>query len=638
MGYHKVIGIDLGTTYSAVSIFDGKNTVIIESALGTKTVPSVIGLNPEGQVIVGAPAQNNLASDPGNTVIEVKRDMGVYLAKPTGQDDPGEPKRIRFRNREYLPQEIAAFILMELKRQAEAYVGEPIHDAVITVPAYFQEPQRRATEDAARIARLNVRRLVNEPTAAAVCFGADKIEDEATHTYAVYDLGGGTFDVSIIQVSPGNISVTGTGGHPRLGGGDFDDLITDYVLKQIHQQHGVDLSGDPLVRQRIKREAEMRKRELSVTTAATLNLLFLTPQLSVNVPLNRTTFENLIKELLDKSLACLDEAIESARESHGIERDEIEQVLLVGGSTRIACVRPMLAKHMNLELKDIRSDISPDEVVARGAGMVAVDYPAADGYEGEDIQISPISRDGMDTLDGQPQPHVILQDVTSHTLGILANRADFVPILPKDSRIPSSQTEDNFVNSGPAKQLVVHIFQGENPVAYENSLIGKLQIDLPEAREKGYYRFAVTFSIDESGLLAVAVKCLNDNKIWRTQLHCDVRATQEEIDRIRVRLEQEMAVRPSGLPEPPSAGMAVHDGLPTPPADDTAPLPPPPENTPGEFADIVRRSYKLVSKLPEERRAELAGAYLAFVIAVGNGSTGMRELGGRLRDVFHRYA
>jgi molecular chaperone DnaK len=645
MPFHKVIGIDLGTTYSAVSIWDGKDTVVIESALGTKTVPSVVGLDPERQVIVGAPAQNNLASDPANTIIEVKRDMGVYVSEPIGPEDAGEPKRIHFRDRDYLPQEISAFILMELKRQAENFVGEPIHDAVITVPAYFREPQRGATEDAARMARLNVRRLVNEPTAAAVCFGADKVEDEGTHTYAVYDLGGGTFDVSIIQVSPGNISVSGTGGHPRLGGGDFDDRITGYVLKQIKEQRGVDLSGDPAIWQRIKREAEARKRELSSATATTLNLPFLTPQLSVNIPLTRSTFESLIKDLLENSLACLDGAIASAQESDGIERDEIEQVLLVGGSTRIACIRPMLAEHMGLELKDIRSDISPDEVVARGAGMVAREYPAADGYEGEDLPIAPREETGM-VVGGDPQEGgVILQDVTSHTLGILVGRSDFAPILPKDSRIPSSQTDDNFVNGGPVKQLVVRIFQGENPVAYENNLIGKVPIDLPEAREQGYYRFAVTFSIDESGLLAVAVRCLNDDQVWRTQLQCDVRATREEIEQRSKDLAKVMAGRPTGLPEPPGSEHDVREGLPTPPgaaattreATEADTLPPPPENTPDEFKSLARRSYKLASQLPAQRRAELASAYLTFVIAVQNDSAEVEDLGDKLSDVFYRY-
>ncbi|ONI77970.1 hypothetical protein ALI144C_31725 [Actinosynnema sp. ALI-1.44] len=641
MPFHKVIGIDLGTTYSAVSIWDGKDTRIIESAFGTKTVPSVVGLDPENQVIVGAPAQNNLVSDPGNTIIEVKREMGVYSREPSGPGDPGEPKRVPFRGREYLPQEISAFILMELKRQAENFIGEPIHDAVITVPAYFKEPQRGATHDAARMARLNVHQLLNEPTAAAVCFGADKVEDEQTHTYAVYDLGGGTFDVSIIQISPGNVSVVGTGGNPRLGGGDFDDRITGWVLNEIKEKHGTDLSGDPAIWQRIKREAEMRKRELSVATAATLNLPYLTPTLSVTLPLTRVVFEALIKDLLDQSLESLDLAIASANESNGIEADEIEQVLLVGGSTRIACIRPMLAEHLGLDVKDVRSDISPDEVVAKGAGMIARQFPESDGYAEADIVISPVDGEQSAAAEGA----ILLQDVTSHTLGILANRADFVPILPKDSRIPGGQTRGDFTNGGNATNIDVMIFQGENPVAFENDLIGKLPIVLPEPKERGYYQFEVTFDLDSNGLLGVGVKCLNDNQIWQTQVQCDVRATAAQIERSAELLNEAMPARPveqaAGLPLPPTVGsLPKPPGAATPATPATPPpapaLPPPPAATPDEFKSFARRSFKLIGQLQAEDRATLTAAYTKFVAAVEAGSEDVEDLGDELIDVFHK--
>jgi molecular chaperone DnaK len=640
MPFHKVIGIDLGTTYSAVSIWDGKDTHIIESAFGTKTVPSVVGLDPEDQVIVGVPAQNNLVSDPENTIIEVKREMGVYSREPSGPGDPGEPKRVPFRGRDYLPQEISAFILMELKRQAENFVGEPIHDAVITVPAYFKEPQRGATHDAARMARLNVHQLLNEPTAAAVCFGTDKIEDERTHTYAVYDLGGGTFDVSVIQISPGNVSVVGTGGNPRLGGGDFDDRITGWVLNEIREKHGADLSQDRAIWQRIKREAEMRKRELSVATAATLNLPYLTPTLSVNLPLTRAVFEALIKDLLDQSLDCLDQAIASANESNGVEPDEIEQVLLVGGSTRIACIRPMLAEHLGLDSRDIRSDISPDEVVAKGAGMIARQFPESDGYAGGDIVITPADGVQSAAVEGA----ILLQDVTSHTLGILANRADFVPILPKDSRIPGGQTRGDFTNGGNSTHIDVMIFQGENPVAFENDLIGKLPIVLPEPKEKGFYRFEVTFDIDTNGLLGVGVKCLNDNQIWQTQVQCDVRSTAEQIERSAELLNEVMPPRPvepapglpmtpvvGGLPKPPGSLPKPPGAVPVAPA-----VPPPPAAVPDEFKSFARRSFKLIGQLEPADRATLTAAYVKFVAAVEAGGDDVEDLGDELVDVFHK--
>jgi molecular chaperone DnaK len=636
MPFHKVIGIDLGTTYSAVSIWDGKEVRIIESAFGLNTVPSVVGLDSDGGVIVGTPAQNNLISDPTNTVIEVKRKMGTYETEPAAPGDPGVPKRIPFRGRDYLPQEISAFILMELKRQAENIVGEPVHDAVITVPAYFRDPQRGATEDAAQMAKLNVRMLLNEPTAAAVCFGADKIEDDDTHTYAVYDLGGGTFDVSIVQVSPDNVSVVGTGGDPLLGGGDFDDRITGYVLQRIVEDHNVDLTADPAVWQRVKREAEMRKRELSVANTATLNLPFLTPTLSVNIPINRATFESLIGDLLQKSLDCLDKAIDSARVSNGIERDEIEQVLLVGGSTKIACVRSLLADHLGLDPKDIRADIKPDEVVARGAGIVARKYQPSDGFGGQEIAID-LSRDAPSAGEGA----LVLQDVTSHTLGILANRADMVPILDKDSRIPGEATKDNFVNGGGGTEINVLIFQGESPIAFENDQIGILPIVLPEAREQGYYRFAVTFALDVHGLLKVTVKCLNDNQIWNTEVLCNVRAGKEQIEESSKHLAdvlvgahsaapQSGAVPVGTLPKPPGS-------LPKPPGATAAasqPLPPPPAETPDEFKAIARRVFKLIPQLTPPGRDQLTAKYSEFVAAVQSGRSDVEEIGDDLDDLF----
>ncbi|GAA0961061.1 Hsp70 family protein [Virgisporangium aurantiacum] len=615
MAFHKVIGIDLGTTYSAVSVWDGKDTHVIESAFGARTIPSVVGLDSERNVIVGAPAQDRLVKDPENTIIEVKREMGTYERKPRGSGDPGVPRRIPFRGRDYLPQEISAFILMELKRQAEHYIGEPVHDAVITVPAYFKEPQRGATEDAARMARLNVRRLLNEPTAAAVCFGADKVEDDRTHTYAVYDLGGGTFDVSIIQVSPGNVSVVGTGGDPRLGGGDFDDRIVEHALQEIRAQYGVDLSGDRAIRQRIKREAEIRKRELSVANSTVLTLPYLTPTLSPDIRITRATFESLIRDLLDRSLDCLDEAIRSAHDSNGVAADEIEQVLLVGGSSRIACMRTMLAERLDLDPRDIRSDISPEEVVARGAGLVARDCVAADAYEGAEIVIPTDDADGERAAE-----NVVLQDVTSHTLGVLANQGDFIPILAKESRLPAEVTDDNFINGERFTEVDVLIYQGERPVAIENDLIGRLPIKLPEARERGYYRFSVTFALDVHGLLNVAVKCLNDGQIWKTDLQCDLRAGREQIEQSARHLESVRA-GDDDLPEPPRRA---------------APIEPPPDTVPDEYRRIASRAHELLGKLDAAERAELGAAYTAFVSAVTANSPDVDDLGDELTDVFYR--
>jgi len=365
MAFHKVIGIDFGTTYSVVSVWNQarREVSVVPTVFSSNTVPSVVGLDPECNIIAGVPAQNSLVNNPDNTVIEVKRELCVYECEPNAQkDNLCNPRRIQFRGRDYLPQEIAAFILIELKRQAENYIGEDIHDAVITVPTYFKQPQLCAMEDAAAMARLNLKHLVKygwlkEPIAVAIYLGADKIRDNKKHIYAVYDLGGGTCDVSILEVRDGNIRVVGTGSDPFLGGSDFDDYITGYVLQQIRTKHGVDLSQDPVIWTRIKREAEMRKRELSVTNATMINLPYLGAQLSVNIPITRITFETLVKNELEESLRCVDRAIESA---YVVSRDKIEQVWLVGGSSRIHCIASMIAKHLGIEESDIRSDFNPD--------------------------------------------------------------------------------------------------------------------------------------------------------------------------------------------------------------------------------------------------------------------------------------
>jgi molecular chaperone DnaK len=624
MGFHKVVGIDLGTTYSAVAVWDNDHdqVIVIPPKSGfNNTLPSVVGLDPEQKVIVGLQAQNNLTMDPDNTIIEVKRLMGTYERQPSGPGDPGVPKRIRFRERDYLPQEISAFILMELKHQAENYIGEPIHDAVITVPAYFQEPQKGATQDAGAMARFNVPLLLNEPTAAAVCFGADKVTDGRKHLYAVYDLGGGTFDVSIIEVEPQSVGVVGTGGNSRLGGGDFDDRIAGWVLDQIRARHGVDLSRDVSARARIKREAEQRKRDLSSATSTMIVIPYLTPQLSVNLPITRTIFEGLIDDLLQDSVNCLDNAIESAAAQHGIERDEIEQVLLVGGSTRIPKVREMLAKHMGMDIKDIRCDFNPDEVVACGAAMKARDTDAHDAFEGKVVVIDMgAAGDGNEAAAAHAPEGIILQDVTSHTLGVAVEHGRFEPIISKDSRIPASETHGGFINGGPSKEVDVLIFQGEDKIAFENTLIGKIPILLPEPRERGFYSFEVTFSLDKSGLLSISVKCLNDQQVWKAELQCNVRSSREQIESSAKKLEEEMAGGDSVPPPPPRPEVTVQA---------------PPATVPEQFKGTARRSFKMISQMPEgEKKSCLRKAYTEFLKAVEKQSPDIESIGDALEETY----
>jgi molecular chaperone DnaK len=530
------------------------------------------------------------------------------------------------------------------------------------------------------MARLNLRMLLNEPTAAAVSFGMDQIKDDQQHIYAVYDLGGGTFDVSIISVTKEEVSVVGTGGDPKLGGGDFDDRITGYVVEYIRDKHHVDLSQAPDYANlwaRIKREAELRKRELSTSTSTMLSLPYLTPQLSVNVPLSRATFESLIGDLLKNSIDCLDQAIDSAYQSNGITREMIEQVLLVGGSTRVACIRSMLADYMGMELQDVRNDIDPDEVVSRGAAIVAMRFHPKDAFEGEEVEID------MSTEEGQVEAEmastqaaaIVLNDVTSHSLGIMVNEGDFFPLIPKDSQIPARREQDGFTNAGRTRMIEVMIFQGESPNALDNTLIGKLPIPLPEERERGYYQFQVTFALDPNGLLNVTVLCLNDNSLWDTKVQCNVRASREAIDQSAQHLQEVMAgkaeeqpaepqaFKPGSVPPPPPrAGMPVTQPpkpQPTPTAQpastpqpaqsaQTAPpaqpaptagsLPMPPENTPENHRGLLRRSYKKLNQLPvsDPNYRKLYNAYMAFVEAVMSGDPDLDDYAFDLNELYLR--
>lgn len=643
MRYHKVVGIDLGTTFSAVSVwdYDRKEIVVIQSAIGEATLPSIVGVaeDPNKTVVVGRPAQRRRLYDPLNTIIEIKREMGVYERPPDpSRNDPGVPERVRFRDRDYLPQEISAFILAELKRQAEVFLGEPVHDAVITVPAYFKEPQRGATEDAAAVARLNVKQLLNEPTAAAVSFGADQIDDGRQHLCAVYDLGGGTFDVSIIEVGAGNVSIVGTGGDPRLGGGDFDDAIRDWVLSEILRLHKVDLRGDHTARARIKEVAEARKRELSAANSAMIDLPFLTPQLSVNLTITRAVFNSLIEKHLQRSIECLATAIQSAEETRGIKKGDIEQVLLVGGSSRIPRVRALLAEFMDhIEEKDIRSDINPDEAVSRGAALVARGHNPSEAYQGPEIDL--VGTGAISAEDREEATKLVLADVTSHTLGINVVPDRFHPIIPKETRIPAEQAQDGFTNAGPSRNVDVLIFQGEHPMSFDNTLIGKLPIPLPEPREAGYWKFEVTFKLDGNGLLHVTVKRLNDDQSFHADVQCSVRSSAGRIEEGASHLAQVMAGGETGwdgdmsVPPPPPPPPATRFAKP--PATSSDGIPEPPTETPDEFRSIVRRSYKLLQQpLEPGKREQLAAAYTAFVAAAKSGATDLEILGDSLADVY----
>ena len=366
--FHRVIGIDLGTTTCAASLVAGTGPGAEVTVL--PPLPAVVGQDEAGRVTVGRLA----GSDAETAIAGIKRELG-------------SDRRIRFRGREYHPHEICAYILIELKRRAEALIGEPVHDAVVTVPTTYAEPQRRAITDAARLAQLNVRRLLDEPVAAAVAVGAEP-GGEQPRTYAIYDLGGGTFDASIVAVGAGRVTVLGSGGDPRLGGDDFDELIVGYALRQIRERHHVDLSRDARIRRRIRREAEIRKRELATSEAATLRLPLLTATVNASVPITRRVFEAMIEPDLERTFVCLTAALASAEAAHGVGRAEVDEVLLVGGSARIPLIRLRLAGYFGLDPALVRAGPDPDDLVARGAALVAREYPESAVFEGNPIGLS----------------------------------------------------------------------------------------------------------------------------------------------------------------------------------------------------------------------------------------------------------
>lgn len=417
--FHLVIGIDLGTTSCAVSVWDGSKLVIIPGI-----IPSTVGLNQAGQVVAGQP----FAADAETAVAGVKRQLGG-----------GEP--IRFRGRTYQPREICAFLLIELKRQAEAFLGVPVHDAVITVSAAAGEPQRRALREAAGLAQLNVRRLLDDPVAAAVAFGAD----DRVRTYAIYDLGGGTFDTSIVRIGPDTIEVLGTAGDPHLGGDDFDELIVEYALRQIRRRHHVDLSQDERIRQRIRREAEIRKRELATAESTTLELPLLTATVSTNVPLTRRAFETMIEPDVQRSLDHLTAALAAAEAAHGVGRSDVEQVLLAGGSTRVPWIRDRLAGYFGLDQDDIRADLDPDELNVRGAGLIAREYDPAPLFEGSPGLLSANLRLRAEMADPAADPVVPVPPASTAT-GLAEppaeTPADFRPIAELSHALLAESTPD----------------------------------------------------------------------------------------------------------------------------------------------------------------------------------------------------
>lgn len=483
----KVIGIDLGTTNSCVSVLEGGEPTIIPNAEGNRTTPSIVAFTKNGERLVGETAKRQAITNPDRTIASIKREMGQNF-------------NVEIDGRKYTPQEISAMVLGKLKADAEAYLGEKVTEAVITVPAYFTDAQRQATKDAGKIAGLEVKRIVNEPTAASLAYGLDKTEDH--QKILVFDLGGGTFDVSILEIGDGVFEVLATNGDNHLGGDDFDKVVMDFMADQFKSEHGVDLRADKMSKQRLKEAAEKAKKELSSTQSTNVNLPFITASaagpLHLDMDITRAKFEQLAAELVRKTEGPTKKAIQDA----GINASELSQIILVGGSTRIPAVQEAVKK---ITGKDAHKGINPDECVAVGAA----------------IQAGVLSGEVKDLL---------LLDVTPLSLGIETLGSVFTKLIERNTTIPTkkSQVFSTAADNQPA--VDVHVLQGERQMAADNTTMGRFQLDgIPPAR-RGVPQIEVTFDIDANGIVHVSAKDLGTGKEQHITITSSTNLSEDEIN------------------------------------------------------------------------------------------------------------
>src|SRR5690625_276409 len=520
----KIIGIDLGTTNSCVSVVEGDNIRIIENAEGTRTTPSIVAYMDDGEILVGAPAKRQAVTNAENTIFAVKRLIGRRFEEPEVQEDiklmpykivkaENGDAWVQAQGKALAPQQVSADILRKMKQTAEDYLGEPVTEAVITVPAYFNDSQRQATKDAGQIAGLEVKRIINEPTAAALAFGLDKVS-EGDRKIAVYDLGGGTFDISIIEIADVDgekqFEVLSTNGDTFLGGEDFDQRIIDYIIEEFKKESGVDLSKDVLALQRLKEAAEKAKIELSSTQQTEINLPYITADQSgpqhLNLKLSRAKFEALVEDLIERSIEPCRTAITDA----GVKVSEIDDVILVGGMTRMPKVQE---KFKEFFARDPRRDVNPDEAVASGAA----------------IQGSVLSGDRSD---------VLLLDVTPLSLGIETLGGVMTKMIEKNTTIPTrySQVFSTADDNQPA--VTIKVFQGEREIAAGNKLLGEFNLEGIPPAARGTPQIEVTFDIDANGILNVSAKDKGTGKENKITIKANSGLTEEEIDRMMKEAEQ----------------------------------------------------------------------------------------------------
>ena len=486
----KIIGIDLGTTNSVVAVMEGGDPVVIPNEEGGRTTPSVVGFTKDGERLVGQVAKRQAVTNPENTIYSIKRFMGRRFEEVTEEiktvpyqvvKGSNNVAKVKVRDKEFSPPEISALVLQKLKRAAEDYLGETVNDAVITVPAYFNDSQRQATKDAGTIAGLNVRRIINEPTAAALAYGLDKKKDE---TIAVYDFGGGTFDISILEVGDNVVEVKATNGNTHLGGDDLDQRVIDWIVAEFKKDQGIDLSGDLMALQRLKEAAEKAKIELSTTQETEINLPFITADASgpkhLNLKLSRAKFEQLVDDLITKTMEPCRMALKDA----GLSANQINEVILVGGSTRIPKVQEVVK---GLFGKEPNKTVNPDEVVGIGAA----------------IQGGVLAGDVKD---------VLLLDVTPLSLGIETLGGVMTRLIERNTTIPTRKSEVFSTAADNQTSVEIHVLQGEREMAAHNRTLGRFHlVGIPPA-PRGMPQIEVTFDIDANGILGVSAKDLGTGK------------------------------------------------------------------------------------------------------------------------------
>lgn len=490
----KVIGIDLGTTNSCVAVVEGGEPVVIPNAEGSRTTPSVVAFTKTGERLVGQVAKRQAVTNPERTIMSIKREMGTNY-------------RVTIDGKQYTPQEISAMILQKLKTDAEAYLGEPVKQAVITVPAYFGDSQRQATKDAGRIAGLEVLRIINEPTAAALAYGLDKESDQKI---LVFDLGGGTFDVSILEIGDGVFEVLATSGNNRLGGDDFDNRIVDWLVDNFKKEQGIDLRNDKMAMQRLREAAEKAKIELSSMTTTNINLPYITADASgprhLEATLTRAKFEEMTSDLVEKTVGPTRSALADA----GLKPEDIEKILLVGGATRMPAVQNMVKRLFN---KEPFKGINPDECVAIGAA----------------IQAAVLAGD----VSG-----VLLLDVTPLSLGIETMGGVFTKIIERNTTIPTKKSQIFSTAADGQTQVEIHVLQGERELAQYNKTLGKFILDGIPPAPRGVPQIEVTFDIDANGIVHVTAKDLGTNREQKITITASSNLSEEEIKRAVREAEQ----------------------------------------------------------------------------------------------------